>query len=130
MVGLAGDPPATAHNVDSTTRGNTSKSPKCDHKCVVITLSIAIPLLLLFIAAIFAFRFLRMRREMRKNAKDQETEIAMRKLGSESESSSVVESYGDLHAVTNLEDARRPEKAAGSWRSETVAANTPGWWRA
>ena len=48
--------------------------------------------------------------------------------GSENESSSVVESYGDLHAVTNLEDnARRPAKAAGSWRSETSAPNTPGW---
>ena len=67
-----------------------------------------------------------MRRELRRNAKDQETEIAMRKLGSESESSSVVASYGDLHAVTNLEDAG---KAAGSWRSETLAPNTPGWWR-
>ena len=64
-----------------------------------------------------------MRREMRRNAKDQETEIAMRK----NESSSVVESYGDLHAVTNLEDdARRPERGAGSWRSENSAPNTRG----
>lgn len=69
-----------------------------------------------------------MRREMRRNAKDQETEIAMRKLGSENESSSVVEIYGGLHAVTNLEDnARPPEKAAGPWRSDTSAPNTPGW---
>ena len=69
-----------------------------------------------------------MRREMRRSAKDQGTENAMRKLGPENESSSVVESYGDLHAVTNLEDnARGPEGAAGSWRSETSAPNTPGW---
>ena len=71
-----------------------------------------------------------MRREMKRNAKDQETEIAMGKLGSESESSSVVDSYGDVHPVTNLEDdARRPEKAAGSWRSETSASISPGWSR-
>ena len=127
MVGSTGDPPAAAHKVDSTTHESTSKSPKCDHECVVITLSIVVPLLLLVIAAIFVFRFLRMRREMKRNAKDEETEIAMRKLESESESSSVVESFGDPHAVTDLEDnARRPERAAGSWRSETLAPNTPG----
>lgn len=64
---------------------------------------------------------------MRRNTKDQETELALRKLGSESESSSVVESYGDLHAVTNLEgNSRRPEQDAGSGRSETLAPNTPG----
>ena len=64
---------------------------------------------------------------MKRDAKDQETEVAMRKLGSESESSSVAESYGGLHAVTDLEDdVRRPERAAGLGRSETLAPNTPG----
>lgn len=68
---------------------------------------------------------------MKREAKDQETEIAMRKLGPESEASSV--SFGDLRAVTNLEDgadaARELEKHPGAWRPNVFASKTPGWWR-
>lgn len=74
------------------------------------------------------------RRQIRKiQAKDQETEIAMRKLGPESETSSVAGGFGDLRAVTNLEDGaegvRGSENASGSWRPWDVASKTPGWWR-
>lgn len=68
---------------------------------------------------------------MKRKAKDQETEIAMRKLGRESEASSV--SFGDLRAVTNLEDgadaARELERPPGAWRPSSFASKTPGWWR-
>ena len=71
---------------------------------------------------------------MRKNAaKDQETGIAMRKPGPESEASSVAEGFGDIRAVTNLEDdaeaARESENASRSWRPGDVALKTSGWWR-
>lgn len=70
---------------------------------------------------------------MRKNmAKDMETEIALRKLGPESETSSVTEGFGDLRAVMNLEDGtdavKESEKPPGSWRPWNLALKTPGWW--
>ena len=71
---------------------------------------------------------------MRKNkGNDQETEIAMKKFGPESETSSVTEGYGDLHAVTNLEDGteavRELEKPSRSWRPGNLALKTSGWWK-
>ena len=58
---------------------------------------------------------------MSKNkAKDMEIGIAMDKLGPGSETSSVIDGFGDLHAVTNLEDSadavKESEKPPGSWR--------------
>ncbi len=85
--------------------------------------------------AVLVLGLLHKRRQIRKiQAKDQETEIAMRKLGPESETSSVAGGFGDLRAVTNLEDdgaegARGSENASGSWRRWDVASKTPGWWR-
>ena len=72
---------------------------------------------------------------MRKNeAKDQETAIAMRKLGPQSESSSVVaQGFGDLRAVTNLGDGadavRESEKPSRSWRPRDWSLQSAGWWR-
>ena len=71
---------------------------------------------------------------MRKiRAKDLETEIALRKLGPESDSASGTGGFGDLRAVTNLEcgaqAVRASEKASGSWRPWGLAAKTPGWWK-
>ena len=73
---------------------------------------------------------------MRKiEAKDQETAIAMRKLGVESESESVVsQGFGDLRAVTNLDDGgadavRESEKPSRSWRPRDWSLQTAGWWR-
>lgn len=71
---------------------------------------------------------------MRKNAAtDQETGIAMRKPGPESETSSVAEGFGDLRAVTDLEDdaeaARDSEKPSRLWRPGDLALKTSGWWR-
>ena len=62
-----------------------------------------------------------------------EAEIAMRKLGPESETSSVAESFGGFRAVTNLEEgaeiARESDKPSGSWGFVKSASKTPGWWR-
>lgn len=71
---------------------------------------------------------------MRKNeAKDQETAIAMRKLGPESESSSVTQGFGDLRAVTHVDDGadavRESEKPSRSWRPKDWSLQTAGWWR-
>ncbi|KAF6237834.1 hypothetical protein HO173_004035 [Letharia columbiana] len=136
MVALRGNPPITA-NVGSnepTSGGKASRaSQTCDHKCAVTTLSIAIPILSLFIIGILVFGLSHRRRKMRKNkAKDQETEIAIRKLGPESETSSVT-GFGDFPAVTNLEDGaeavRVSEKPSSSWRPRELFSKTPGWWR-
>lgn len=66
-------------------------------------------------------------------AKDQESEIAMRKLGPESETSSVTEGFGNFRAVTNLEDGaevvRELEKPSKSWKPQALSLKTPGWWR-
>ena len=137
MVGLGGNPPVTANggSIGPTSSGKVSgASQACDHTCAVTTLSIAIPILLLFIIGILVFGLSHRRRELRKNrAKDQETQIATRKLGPESETSSVAEGFGDLRAVTNLEDSaetlRESEKPSGSWMSRNLASKTPGWWR-
>lgn len=127
MVGAAGDPPINAD------RGNTNTNPNsgCNHECLVITLSIAIPFLFLFIIGMLVFGLLYRRREMRKTeAKDQETAIAMRKLGPESESSSVIQGFG---AVTNLDDGadavRESEKLSRSWRPRDWSLQSAGWWR-
>lgn len=69
---------------------------------------------------------------MRKDkAEDQETEIAMSKLGPESEASSVNEGFGDLRADTNLEDGADAVRELGrpSGRTGYLASKTPGWWR-
>ena len=63
---------------------------------------------------------------MKQNSqsKEQETEIAMRKLGPESETSSVAESFGGFRAVTNLDDGAEVTRVPGN-----SASKTPGWWR-
>lgn len=72
---------------------------------------------------------------MRRNeAKDQETAIAMRKVGPGSESSSVVtQGFGDLRAVTILDGSadavRESEKPSRSWRPKDWSLQTAGWWR-
>ena len=57
-------------------------------------------------------------------SKEQETEIAMRKLGPESETSSVADSFGGFRTVTHLEDGAQVTRVHGN-----SASKTPGWWR-
>ena len=70
---------------------------------------------------------------MKENSqsKEQETGIAMRKLGPESETSSVAEGFGGLRAVTNVEDgAEEATRESGTHSMPgTSASKTPGWWR-
>lgn len=133
MVGLGGDPPVASNggSIDPASGGKASRATHtCDHSCVVTTVSIAIPILLLFFSGILIFGVLHRRREMKKNkAKDQETEISLRKLGPESETSSVTEGFGDRRAITNGAEAVESEKPSGSWRPSNLALKTPGWWR-
>ena len=136
--GIGGSSPVTPNSgsIYSTSVVNTTgQAQSCDHQCTVITLSDTIPLLSLLIIGLVAFGLLQWRREIReKKVKDQETEIAMRKLAPESETSSVAEDLGVVHAVTTGEDEgqndlREPEKAARSWRPKNFALKTTGWWK-
>ena len=134
MVGLQGDPPTTANSSSINPTNSSSASPTCGHDCTVIALSVAIPVLALFIIGILVFGLLHRRREMRRNeAKDQETAVAMRKLGPESESSSVTQGFGDFRAVANLDggaDAvRELEKPSRSWKPRDWSLQSAGWWR-
>lgn len=131
MVGLGGNPPVET----STSGGQSSKaSQTCDHKCAVITLSITIPVLALLTISLVLFGLLQRRRAKRnQKSKDGETEIAMRKLGSDSETSSVTESFGNPHAVTNLEDDAEVtgelEKPSRSLDPGKLTSKTIGWWK-
>lgn len=138
MVGLPADGPYTVNggSNDPASSGNVSRaSQTCDHKCTVITLSIAIPVVSLLLIGLLIFGLLQRRKENEKDqAKDQEREIAMKKLGPESESSSVIENFGDLRAVTNLEDGadavkEELETHSRSWLPERLTSKTRGWWR-
>ena len=130
MVGLDGIPPTTANNGSQPYRG----SDPCDHKCAVITLSVVTPILSLILVSLLLFGLRQRRREKSKNkSKDEEKEIAMRKLGPDSETSSMTEGFGDVPAVTNLEDGaevvRELGKPSKSWRPGNMTSKTPGWWR-
>ena len=132
MVAVAGDFQVPANNGGS--RASTA-SQTCDHKCTVITLSVAIPLLSLFLVAFLLFALLQRRREKRADkSREDEKEIAMKKLGPESDVSSVItEGFGGFHAVTNLEDgaeiARDEERSRRSWRPRSLVLKTRGWWK-
>lgn len=127
MVGLSGNPPVEA-SIDPTTGGQTC------HKCAVITLSITIPVLaLLTISLVIVGLLQRQRAKRNQKSKDEETEIAMRKLGTDSETSSVTESFGDLRDVTNLENGaevtRELEKPSRSLNPGRLISKTIGWWK-
>ena len=53
----------------------------------------------------------------------------MRKLGPESETSSVAESFGGFHAVTSLEDEGAEEVTKEFSSMQNAVSKTPGWWR-
>ena len=53
----------------------------------------------------------------------------MRKLGTESETSSVTEGFGDFRAVTVLEDGVVIERPSRSWRPGKLGSKTSGWWK-
>ena len=137
MVGLGGNPPVAANggSIDPTYGGQASKaSQTCDHKCTVITLSVAIPILALLSISLLTFGLLQRRRAKRNHkSKDVETEIAMRKLGPESETSSVIEGFEDSRALTDLEDGaevtRELEKPSRSLDPGKLTSKTIGWWK-
>ena len=72
-----------------------------------------------------------------KQTKGQETETEIattRKLGPESETSSVATSLGDFGAVADLHDGGAEEEVRGKSGRRSVlsglsASKTPGWWR-
>lgn len=133
MVGLSGNPPVEA-SIDPTSGGQASKPSQTCQKCAVITLSITIPVLaLLTISLVIVGLLQRQRAKRNQKSKDEETEIAMRKLGTDSETSSVTESFGDLRVVTNLEDGaevtRELEKPSRSLDPGRLTSKTIGWWK-
>ena len=146
MVALDGTPPppVAANNnsniIDPTTHAPTT-SQTCNHKCALLILAIAIPLLSLLPICTILFTLLYRRRQKMKKKESQqstelsETEIATRKLGPESETSSVAGSFGGgFGAVTDLEDGAEEEEEVtrekeGRSMPGTSASKTPGWWR-
>ena len=129
MVGLVSSYPITANGsrIDRT----SSKEAFCDHKCAVVTLSVAIPVLSLLFIGILVFGLSQRRKEKRENkAKEEGDEIAMRKLGPESETSSLSDGFGDFRAVENGPEVERElPKPLRSWRPGTPGSKTVGWWR-
>ena len=134
MVGLDDGYPITANG--SSVDRPSSKQSSCDHKCTVITLSIAIPLLSLLLLGLLAFGLFQRRKAKRESkAKEAETELAMRKLRPESETSSIIsDGFGDFRPVTVLENGVEVEqwklqRPGRSWRPGAMGSKTVGWWR-
>lgn len=120
-------PPATGESA-------TGSHSSCDHRRqVIITISIVILILSLLIFSALLYAFFARKWLDQEKTKGSEADIAMKKLGWESDVESVNESLSDTHAVTLIEvppqeTPKKPKMTMKSWHPGEVVKSA-GWWK-